>query len=363
MSIEKRRAFLINFVYFALIIGAVFVLVRYGMPMLAPFVIALVISYLLQKPIRWLVRRLHLPGKAAAIFAVLLFYAAAGALISLLGIRAFSALADFLGNLPTLYEEEILPFFMRILSNMETFLLSMNVSTAVLEYLARQILQSLQQMISGVSVSAMGAVSGFAYSIPGLFIKLVLLIIATFFISIDYDRLAGFCLRQMNEKTKTLVLEIKEYVVGTLWVCIRSYVLIMSITFVELSVLLGFFAGVKHAVLIALCISIFDILPVLGTGGIMIPWGVLSLLLGDFGLGLKLLLIYVIITVIRNILEPKIVGGQLGLHPVVTLASMFAGVQLLGVIGLFGFPILLSLLRHLNNHGVIKVMKPENTLI
>ncbi len=115
--------------------------------------------------------------------------------------------------------------------------------------------------------------------------------------------------------------------------------------------------GVPYSVLVALCIAIFDILPVLGTGGIMIPWAVITFVLGDYGMAIKLLMVYVIITVVRNILEPKIVGGQLGLHPIVTLASMFAGVQLLGVVGLFGFPILLSLLRYLNDTGTIHIFR------
>ena len=68
---------------------------------------------------------------------------------------------------------------------------------------------------------------------------------------------------------------------------------------------------------------------------------------------------YLIITVIRNIIEPKIVGGQLGLHPVVTLCSMFLGLQLFGGVGMFGFPIGLSLLRYLNDHGVIHLFKDE----
>ena len=149
---------------------------------------------------------------------------------------------------------------------------------------------------------------------------------------------------------------IKEYLVGTLWVCVRSYALIMSITFVELSILLTFI-GIEHSVIVAFCTAIFDILPVLGTGGIMVPWAVLTAISGNWILGLKLFIVYIIVTVVRNIIEPKIVGGQLGLHPVVTLCSMFVGVQLLGAIGLFGFPIGLSLLRYLNDHGVIKVLK------
>ena len=89
----------------------------------------------------------------------------------------------------------------------------------------------------------------------------------------------------------------------------------------------------------------------------MIPWVVLTLIQGNIVRALGLLAVYVVITIIRNIIEPKIVGSQLGLHPVVTLASMFAGAQLLGVVGLFGFPIGLSLLRYLNDHGVISVLK------
>ena len=114
--------------------------------------------------------------------------------------------------------------------------------------------------------------------------------------------------------------------------------LIMSITFVELSVGLTLI-GVNRAILVALLIAIFDILPVLGTGGIMIPWVILSALGGDLPHAFALLVLYVIITVIRNIIEPRIVGAQIGLHPVLTLMSMFVGNHLFGIVGLFGLPI------------------------
>ena len=133
----------------------------------------------------------------------------------------------------------------------------------------------------------------------------------------------------------------------------------MSLTFVELSIGLTII-HVPNSVIIALLIAIFDILPVLGTGGIMIPWVVISAFSGDYPLALGLLIVYVVITIIRNILEPKIVGSQIGLHPVITLCSMFIGVQLFGVIGLFGFPIGLSLLRYLNENGTIHLYKMED---
>ena len=112
---------------------------------------------------------------------------------------------------------------------------------------------------------------------------------------------------------------------------------------------------VYRSTIIWLLISIFDILPVLGTGGVMIPWILISFLQGDYRQGLSLLVVYVIITIIRNIIEPRIVGEQIGLHPVLTLMSMFVGNHLFGIVGLFGLPILLSLLRYLNDTGTISL--------
>ena len=224
------------------------------------------------------------------------------------------------------------------------------------DYLWDQLMQSLRSLVSGLSLSSMEVISDFASSLPMLFIRLVLMVISTFFIAMDYEALSAFCMRQLNEKAQNVVMQIKQYVVGTLFVCIRSYALIMSITFVELSVGLTLI-GIRKSVFIAFCIAVFDILPVLGTGGIMIPWALISAILGDYPGAAKLAVLYVFITIVRNIIEPKIVGGQIGLHPVVTLVSMFAGVQLFGVVGLFGFPIGLSLLTYLNRTGTIHLYR------
>lgn len=354
---EKRKNFLLNFAYFGVITLVVLALVRYAMPMLGPFVTAFVIAYILRPVVRLMREKLKLPHKLAPIVTVVLFYGVIGLLISWLGVEAVSGVVGLVKKMPTMYETHMLPFFMEIMGNLQTIFAELDPSAVeVLNNLGSQMLSSLGQMVSNISVAAMGFASSFASSLPGLFIKLVVMIISTFFISVDYEILRDFCLRQLNDKAKETFIQIKEYVVGTLLVCIRSYAIIMSITFVELSIGLSL-VGINHAVLTALCISIFDILPVLGTGGIMIPWVVLTLIQGNVIRALGLLAVYIAITVIRNIIEPKIVGGQLGLHPVVTLASMFAGAQILGVIGLFGFPIGLSLLRYLNDHGVIKVLK------
>ncbi len=357
MKIEKRLRFIINVAYFAILAAAAFLLLRYGLPALMPFVLAFLLAYCLKRPIRFLAEKLRLGRRAAALLTVLLFYGTIGLFLAFLSVRAISAASQFIVNLPGLYAEYAEPVLTSFFESAEEFFLYqdpelLNQLNAVWE----QFLNSLGQQVTGLSVEVMGVLSGMASSLPAFFIRLVLMIIASFFIAMDYDALTGFCMDQMSGRTKKIFLQIKEYVVGTLFVCIRSYALIMSITFVELAVGLTLI-GVEYSVAIALFIAVFDILPVLGTGGIMIPWVILEAFRGDLALAVRLLIVYVAITVIRNILEPKIVGSQIGLHPVVTLASIFLGAQLFGVIGLFGFPIGLSLLRHLNDTGTVQLFK------
>lgn len=357
MDVNKRRSFIINFLYVLILALIALAILRYALPLLSPFVVGLVIAYVLHRPTRFLSRKTHLPYKLTAILMVVLFFGIIGTLIALLGIKLVSSVGSLVGNLPALYTRYLEPLLRSCFDWLDGLLGRFDLTLlSALQEIETQLVQYVGSIVSNLSVYLMGVISSVATSLPGLFLKVVLLIISTFFITIDYQKLSAFCLNQFSEKSKAVVLQIKNYLIGTLFVCIRSYALIMFITFVELSIGLSII-GIRHALLISLCISICDILPVLGTGTVLIPWTVISLFRGKFSLALGLIILYVAITVIRNIIEPKIVGGQLGLHPIVTLASMFVGVQLFGILGLFGFPILLSLLTYLNKNGVIHLFK------
>ena len=89
----------------------------------------------------------------------------------------------------------------------------------------------------------------------------------------------------------------------------------------------------------------------------MIPWSIIALLYGNYTIGIGVAVLYIIITIIRNIIEPKLVGQQVGLHPVVTLISMFVGLHFLGFIGMLGLPITIALLRYLNDKGIVEIFK------
>lgn len=290
MNYEKKKRFIVNLIYCGLIALLVYVIITYGLAFLAPFLLAFLIAYALQIPTRYISRKTRLPHKPVALLLVLLFYSTVGLLAALLSIRIVTFTIDKASALPTVYSTEIEPVLSAIFFEIEQTLFKMDPAlVAAIDDMFSQFVQSLGELVTNLSVQAVSILSGYATSLPGLFIRMILMIISTFFI--------------------------------------------------------------------ALIISIFDILPVLGTGGIMLPWMILTALQGNYSLAIGLLVVYIVITIIRNILEPKIVGSQIGLHPIVTLASIFVGAQLFGVLGIFGFPILLSLLCHLNNTGTIHLFK------
>ena len=357
MDYEKRKRLIVNTAYGAVIFSLVYVAVQYGLKLIMPFLLGFIIAAGLRRPALWISGKWKLPVKPVALALAAVFYCTAGLLAAFAGLKLLSALVDLLPKLPELYTNTVEPTLAGAFAVIEDEISRMDPELMKeLQTLFNQFNQSVGEMITGMSVQALGAISASATSLPGLFIKALLMIISTFFIAADYDLLAGFAARQFTGQTGRFRVRIRQYVVGTLFVCIRSYAIIMSITFFELSLGLSLI-GIKNAVLIAFCIAVFDILPVLGTGGIMIPWVILEAVQGNLALAVKLLAVYLIITVVRNIIEPKIVGSQLGLHPVVTLSSMFVGAQLFGVVGLFGFPILLSLLKNLNDTGTIRLFR------
>jgi len=342
-----------------IIAAIVVVLAKYLIPLLAPFVFALVVAGLLQRPIRFLDRMLPIRKRLCGLICAVLFFVVLVMVSYFGGGGIISGIESVLVDLPNFYSRTVEPMVMDIFNNLESLEVWGNMNmTDILSDMETQIMEALAGVAANVSGKAVAVVSGVAVSLPGLFIKLVLFIIGTVFISMDYDVLLGWCLNQMSDKARNIFFEVKEYIVGTLFVVIRSYILIMSITFVELSIALTIIK-IDNSILIALCIAIFDILPVLGTGGVMIPWTVTNLVLGNFKLAAGLAITYVIVTIIRNIIEPKIVGGQIGLNPIVTITAMYAGLKIFGFIGFILGPITVLFLMHMNETGYIKLWRTK----
>ena len=116
------------------------------------------------------------------------------------------------------------------------------------------------------------------------------------------------------------------------------------ITFFEL--IIGFaILDVRYGMLIAFICAVLDALPAIGAGWVLTPWGIICLALGDYRIGIGLLILYIITWVVRQLLEPRIVGGQLGMHPLILLVAMYIGMNIFGVIGLLAGPLCAIVLR------------------
>jgi len=338
LNTEKKRDFLINLAYWLIVAAAVYLFLQYVLPISTPVLIGSLIAWL----VVWISRKLHCTRKFLRIGLTLLIYGILGLLVTLAVVKSVSAITGIIQWLPKLYENKLLPFatlvynwFAQTIHMLDPALIG------ALEMLLESILSGLKNMISYLSGTAVNLVSGVATGIPNLILSLLTMIFTTVFVVGDYERIAAFSGANIPDQIKRILNNIRIYLTDTLFVVIRSYVLIMLLTFGELSILFSLF-GIEHAILKAAVIALLDILPILGTGGIMIPWAVTSLVLGYTKLGLELLLIYGIVTVVRNYVEPKIVGTQLGLHPIITLVSMFIGLRLFGFWGLFGLPVGIS---------------------
>jgi predicted PurR-regulated permease PerM len=137
-----------------------------------------------------------------------------------------------------------------------------------------------------------------------------------------------------------------------------SYAVLSVVCFVEIVV--GFYVmGVEDAWFLAFLIAIFDVLPILGSGGILVPWSIIGFLTGNSVIGFGMLLLWGIIVVVRQVLEPRIVGSQIGLHPLITVMALFIGLKTMGGLGLLMGPLYVIVCKKMNEEGIINLYKAE----
>ena len=346
---DKRRTFIVNVAYWAIIAGITYLIFRYLLNLLLPFVIALLVAWLLRPLGRLYRQRAPKLASALIVVTVLLFYLLLGFLAMLLLVDLLTGLAQYLGKLPELYTQTIEPGLRNLYANAQDLAARFDPSVAdVVNMVLPQVISSVGGAVTNFSVTAVGKLTGLVTALPSVLISALIAVIASFFTAVSYDSMKAFLQRNLPAKFT----ETAGYAIRSFRNIIRqygkSYLLVMLITFGELTLGL-LIIGVRRAILLAALIAIFDIFPVVGAGAILLPWAVISLIQGKTLQALGLLILYVVILVVRQFLEPKVVGKQVGLPPLVTLACMFVGTSLFGAWGLFGLPIGAAILVNLNN--------------
>ncbi len=353
MNLEKQKAFIIHIIYITFILGMGYVCIKYILPLLMPFVIGMVLAIIFRKLIDYIEKKLHIKRVFVSILILILFYGILGLIFTMIGVKLFSFITNVVGGLPSLFQNTITPAFMNFTDNLILHFPGIEV---YLEDFVHNLSTSIMSFVTNASSTIIGVVTGFAGQLPALLIKLIFTIVSSFFFTIDYYRISDFILRQFSGDRKKMLIKLKDNGIGTLGKFIKAYATIISITFIELSI--GFtILGIPNSILFGVLVAIIDVLPILGTGAVLLPWSIISFILGNMKVGIGMLLLYIIITAVRQAIEPRIVGQQIGLHPIITLLLMFVGAQLMGVLGLLILPIIATILKTLNDEGTIHLFR------
>jgi sporulation integral membrane protein YtvI len=341
-----------NFILFVLCGALIVFLTNNYFSVFAPFIIAYVVTQLLRPLMVTLKNKFKLPNAINTLICLLLFATFGGLICWTFGhylVEGVKYLIGLLSSESTI--GNIISFAQSLGAKFDKFAqwFNMEIDWNEVAKIVGDVVANLIKALSNFSIN-------FAMKLPSFLIAFIIGCMAAFYMMCDYDKIASAAKKQMSPKTIKFFEVFNTQVLSSLLKMIMSYVLISVICFVEL--IIGFYVlGIKDAAFIALLIAILDVLPVLGSGGVLVPWGIVSLLMGDPLKGFGLMVLWGIIVIVRQIVEPKIVGSQIGLHPLLTIASLFVGLELMGGLGLIMAPLYIIVCKQLNDEGVIHLYK------
>lgn len=383
-DVERKRKAIINAVYYGMLIVGICLVVRYCLGLFFPIILAFVFAMVLQRPKNFLVRKAFIKKGFASVICVFAGLGLLTALSTLVGVRVADEVKGFIDymiirlqdidSLVNAIETAIHSFITRLPDFLEGTLRESAdaLFIEVREYLAGQNTEMPEQIgslgsmfdLSWITKPLSGVVST-ASKVPSFLIAFLVCIITTCFMTADYEVITDFVNAQLSEKKRVDLQRAKTLLKSSLGKMCKAYLLIILVTFSEMMIglsilkLLGIFNS-GYTVIIALVTAIIDVIPVLGTGTILIPWTVISLILGNYPMAIGVGAMYVTITVIRQIVEPKLVAGQLGLPPFVTISAMYIGLKTMGVFGVFIAPMIIIMVKLLNDEGIIRIWKSSH---
>ncbi|KJE26749.1 sporulation integral membrane protein YtvI [Geobacillus thermoleovorans] len=332
-----------------IMIALLFAVGLWLVPYSVPLLLALATALLLEPSIRRLqenykLKRVH---AVTAIFSLF---------IIIFGLSLYFLVVIFVQQVMALSQK--LPYVLneatkvldRLIQTWQSY--SSSIPQEIIDSLERGV-NTVEQMLLSFATNLTQSLVHYIAAIPAFLIHFLVYLIALFLICLDLPQLKQGMRRYLSERTEQrlgmVAAQLSKAGIGFL----KAQFLLSLITF--FLALAGLFVlGVDYAALMALVIVVVDILPILGTGSVLVPWGLISMANGDNTLGIGLIVLFVVITVVRRIIEPKVFSTNLGISPLAALVSVYLGFQLLGFIGLFVGPVVVILVEALAKAGVIK---------
>lgn len=315
----------------------------------APFLLALVVAIFLEPLNAFLMKRFKVNRLVAAVISSTLFTVLLIGLIVLLGIKIVAELIAFLQKVPQ-YFENANDIVDQLLVDARG--LYQNLPPDAIETLEGYLLKltgTITTMVGKLSTS----IVSFASTLPGVFIFLIVFLVAVYMFSFSLNTMKASVLSLFDESSRPQVDQMLINLRKSIFGFLRSQIILSAMTYViSLAGLL--ILDIKYPMAIALLIIIVDIMPILGTGSVLVPWAAYLILTGDLFTGIGLIILFLFITVFRRIVEPKILGDSVGIGALSALISLYVGFKLVGVIGVFIGPLIVIIYMAARQAGLFQ---------
>lgn len=317
-----------------------------------PFLIAFIISLIIEPAIRYLMKKMNFTRKMSSIIIFLIVFSiiigsVTWGIVSLISEstnllqtlniyidKAYTQIQDTIGKIN----------ITKISISNNVFNLAQDALTEIVFKVSRWLTEFLTKLISVIT------------SIPTIAIYTVITILSLFFICTDRIYILDLMEHHMPSKwVQKIAIHIKE-ITKNLGGYLKAEATLILVSFIisviGLYILKFLGMNVRYPLLIALAIGFVDALPILGSGTVMVPWAIGSALNGDIRLGIAIIVLWIIMSVVRQFLEPKIVSGKIGIHPIFTLIAMYTGYKIIGVMGMLVGPIVLIILKSIFSNRI-----------
>lgn len=303
-----------------------------------PFVLALVMAWLLNPIVRWVHRRLKISRRLTSLLLILLVFGIVGGVLFWfiygIGSEIYSLVTnwDSVGATITSGLNVVSGYLERF-----SDLLPEGVAGWI-DSLYGRLMVWLQDVVPSLLATVGKRAGNFAMSVPSGVIAAVVFLVASYFITADYPGIRFWATERMSPSVHSFLSRVRTIAVAAFGGYVKAQLILSLAVFFIL--LIGFsFIGQGYALLLALLFAVMDFIPIIGSGTVMVPWAVVSVVIGDYRKALELMIIWGVICLFRRVAEPKVVGNQTGLSPVLSLISIYVGMKLGGVLGMVLGPV------------------------
>jgi len=337
------------------VVMALGLLLLYGLFTIGlPFMLALVAAIFLDPVILLLMKATRVNRLAAASVVSTIFTLLTLALCYFLGLNVVTELVQ-LGRKAPHYMDEVNKYVDQAVTRTQGFYESLPVDVAeqVQNWLERS-----TETITGTLTSVISGISGYflnvAGKIPNMFVWLIVFIIALYLCTISLPKLKTSFLSVFEEHSKGKMEHVLVNLRGAIFGFIRAQlimaVLTYLVTFIGLLVL-----GAPYPLAISLLVMIMEFVPVIGTGMVFIPWLLYQFVVGHTAMGIGLLVLFLILSIFRRIVEPKVLSDAVGINSLAALISLYIGFELMGIMGLFLGPLVVIIYQAMRKAGLLKL--------